>query len=75
MTGDVVDIAKSQLRGLAADDVVEHAGYPLATGNQFVRVIRDGRTVAAVEYTPDGQGGWLIAGSNSCEGSNIAPKD
>ena len=75
VTGDVVDIARSQLRGLAADDVVEHAGYPLATGNPFVRVIRDGRTVAAVEYTPDGQGGWLIVGSNSCEGSDIAPKD
>ena len=42
----------SQLRGLAAHDLVEHAGYPLATGNQFVRVIRDGRTVAAVEYAP-----------------------
>lgn len=75
VTGDVVDIARSQLRGLAATDVVERAGYPLATGNQFVRVIRDGRTVAAVEYTPDGQGGWLIVGSNSCEGSDIAPKD
>jgi hypothetical protein len=75
LTGDVVDIARSQLKGLAADDVVEHAGYPLATGNQFVRVVRDGRTVAAVEYTPDGQGGWLIVGSSSCEGSDIAPKD
>jgi len=75
LTGDVVDVARSQLQGLAAGDAVEHAGYPLATGNQFVRVIRDGRTVAAVEYTPDGQGGWLIVGSNSCEGSDIAPKD
>jgi hypothetical protein len=74
LKGDVVNIARTKLSGLALGDVVEHAGYPRAAGVQSVRVVRLGRVVAVLDFEADGRGGWLLAGTHACEGSGIDVK-
>jgi hypothetical protein len=74
LRGDVVDIARMKLDGLALGDVVEHAGYPKAAGEQSVRVVRLGRVVAVLDFVADGHGGWLIGGTHTCQGSNVTVK-
>ncbi len=68
--GRLVDVARSELRGLRAGDQVERAGYP-AGAEHLIRVVRDRRTVAALSYADDGQGGWLLMGSLACAGSGL----
>lgn len=68
--GRLVDVARSELRGLRADDQVERAGYP-AGAKHLIRVVRDRQTVAALSYADDGQGGWLLTGSRACAGSGL----
>jgi hypothetical protein len=51
---------------LREGDVVEVAGYPEAR-NRSVRIVRDDRVVALVEYRPVEGGGWLPDSSNHCE--------
>jgi hypothetical protein len=69
--GSLLDVARTELRGLQPGDVVEHAGYPQAAGDQFVRVVRHGEVVAVLGYADDGHGGWLLGGTRACPGSNI----
>ncbi len=69
--GSLLDVARTELRGLQSGDVVEHAGYPQAAGDQFVRVVRQGEVVAVLGYADDGHGGWLLGGTRACSGSNI----
>jgi len=69
--GSLLDVARTEFRGLEPGDVVEHAGYPQAAGNQLVRVVRHGEVVAVLEYTDDGHGGWLISVTRTCSGSNV----
>jgi hypothetical protein len=69
--GSLLDIARTELRGLEPGDDVEHAGYPRAAGDQQVRVVRAGQVVAVLHYADDGHGGWLLGGMRTCSGSNI----
>ena len=69
--GSLLDVARTELRGLQPGDVVEHAGYPQAAGNQLVRVVRRGEVVAVLGYADDGHGGWLLGGTQTCSGSKI----
>jgi len=69
--GALLDVARSELRGLQPSDVVERAGYPKAARTQWVRVVRDGHVVTVVGYLDDGHGGWLIGQTGSCSGSNV----
>lgn len=69
--GSLLDVARTELRGLQPGDVVEHAGYPQAAGDQLVRVVRQGQVVAVLGYADDGHGGWLIGGTRTCSGSNV----
>ena len=62
---DPVQSAKDHLSGLEPGDVVEVAGYPDAEIRQ-VRVVRDGEVVAVLEYSSDGQDGWLQSSGGSC---------
>ena len=49
-------------------DVVEAAGYPGRRGQRTVRVVRDGRVVAAVEHGR-AEGGWVQGGGyTACDG-------
>jgi hypothetical protein len=69
--GSLLAVARLELHGLRPGDVVEHAGYPLGTGDQLVRVVRGGQLVAVIGYVSDGHGGWLLSGTHACEGSEI----
>jgi hypothetical protein len=69
--GSLLDIARTELRGLEPGDVVEHAGYLHAAGNQLVRIVRHGQVVAVLEYADDGHGGWLIGGTRTCSDSHV----
>ena len=69
--GLLLDVARQELRGLKLGDTVERAGYAQAAGTALVRVVRQGRVVAALGYSGDGQGGWLIAGTQACPESKI----
>jgi hypothetical protein len=63
---DPVASARERLQGLEPDDLVEAAGYPEAQTPQ-VRVVRDGKVVAVVDFLDDGQGGWLLGGGEACD--------
>jgi hypothetical protein len=69
--GSLLDVARTELRGLEAGDLVERAGYPASDGDQLVRVVRAGRVVAVLGYADDGHGGWLIGMTRTCPGSNV----
>ena len=69
-TGDPVDIARRRLHGVRPEDVVERAGYPQAR-HAIVRVVRDGRPVAAATFQATAGGGWLLGGLDTCSGSGI----
>jgi hypothetical protein len=69
--GSVLDVARMELRGLRAGDLVEPAGYPTAAGERLVRVVRAGRIVAVLAYADDGHGGWLIGTTRMCPGAGI----
>ena len=66
--GAPVEVAERILeaRGvLEAGDVVEAAGYP-EQAETVVRLARDGETVAVVDLTSDGAGGWLPSTITAC---------
>lgn len=48
-------------------DVVEVAGYPESRDQKSVRVVREGRVVAVIEYFRE-SGGWLGSGYSACAG-------
>jgi hypothetical protein len=68
--GDPIAVARSQLQGMRPADIVESAGYP-ATAVRKVRVIRDSEIIAVGTYQPDGQGGWLLGGVETCSDAGI----
>jgi len=70
VVGDPVDLARAHFTGLRDTDIVERAGYPEST-IPVVRVVRDGETIATVEYEPDGQGGWLQGTVRRCTDADI----
>ena len=72
--GDLVANTRKHLRGLRPGDVVEAAGYR-ATQERKVRVTRGGEIILVATYTPDDYGGWLLGGTNICEGSGITWHD
>ena len=57
---------KDHLHGFEPGDVVDAAGYPEAETRQ-VRVVRDGESIAVVEFFPDRQSGPLQMSGNACE--------
>jgi hypothetical protein len=69
--GSLLDIARADLRGLEPIDLIEHAGYPRAGGDQLIRVVRAGQVVAVLQYADDGHGGWLLGGTRTCSGSGV----
>jgi hypothetical protein len=60
------DIVSGEVPGWRPEDVVETAGYPEAVP-RLVRVVRDGRIIAVLDYRDDGQGGWFYGGIEYCE--------
>jgi len=68
--GDVVAIARSQIKGRIRGDTVERAGY-VGAAQPKVRVVRHGTLLAVGTYMPDRAGGWLIDSTNVCSGSGI----
>ena len=68
--GNLVAVARRQIRGLRPDDTVEPAGYP-ATADREVRVVRGEETIAVGSYSPDGNGGWLLGGVTTCADTGI----
>lgn len=61
---DPLEAART-LDGILPTDAVELARYP-ESEPPMVRVVRDGKVVALFEYIPDGHGGWLLSGTESC---------
>jgi hypothetical protein len=70
--GDVLVVARGQIHGLRGGDRVERAGYVQSTEGPRVRVVRDGKAVAAAAYDSDGAGGWLLTTTSVCDGTGIA---
>ncbi len=67
--GDPVDLARSRFDdviGLTDDDVVERAGYP-ESDQPVVRLVRDGKTMATIDYRPADGGGWLEETFSRCD--------
>ena len=59
---DPVELTRRKFSGnLQRGDIVEAAGYPERRGQRTVRVVRDGRVVAAVEHGR-AKGGWVQGG-------------
>lgn len=69
--GLVIDVARRELRGLQNGDLVEPAGYPATTSEHLIRVVRGGATVAALAFSDDGLGGWLLVSTRACAGSGV----
>lgn len=63
-----VEIVRERMRGLKPDDVVERAGYP-EQSHAWVRVLRDDRVVALVNFGPIR---WSTV--SVCVDSGIRPK-
>ena len=59
-------VAASGEVDVAAGDVVELAGYPEDLDAPTVRVVRDGRVVAAVGLLPAEDDGWLVSTVTVC---------
>lgn len=59
-------VAASGEVDVAAGDVVELAGYPEDLDAPTVRVVRDGRVVAAVGLMPAEDDGWLVSTVTVC---------
>ena len=66
--GDVVEMVRRGLSDrLREGDTVELAGYPKSRDSRTVRVVREGRVVAAVAFFAD-SGGWLEDSTSNCAG-------
>jgi hypothetical protein len=68
--GEPEELARENLRGLNENDEIVTLGYPEA---QFrsVGVVREGKTVAVVSFSPTEDGGWQIGGYSNCDSSRI----
>jgi hypothetical protein len=64
--GEPVDIARDVLVGLESSDEVIAVGYPEAEFPQ-VAVLRDGKQVAHLRYSPAEKGEWLLGGYSACD--------
>ena len=71
--GDPVEMVRRRFsKHIKEGDVVEVAGYPeistsqIAGDSRYVRVVRDGKVVAVMEYFREG-GGWLEGAYSACE--------
>lgn len=60
------ELAPQEVPGWRPGDVIERAGYPEASP-RLVRVVRDGRVVAVLDYRDDDRGGWYYGGVTYCE--------
>lgn len=58
-------VQRLKILGLRPGDSIERAGYPGAT-LPIVRVVREGKTVAAVGLTPSPKDGWHVDTTSSC---------
>jgi hypothetical protein len=69
---DPVKLARKNLKGLRPNDTLELAGYPEHPVG--VRVVREGRTVAVVDFERTQDGGLLVAGGSGCseDGVNVS---
>jgi len=66
--GDPAEIVRAESEArLEPGDVVELAGYPEARDAPVVRIVRDGRTIAAVTLLQSDDGGWLISTTSNCD--------
>jgi hypothetical protein len=65
-----VELARDHFQGLLPTDVVELAGYPEAQ-DPVVRVVRDGATIATIEYFQATDGGWLEDSVSRCTDADI----
>jgi hypothetical protein len=66
--GNPVDMTRRRFsEEIEEGDVVEVAGYPESRGERTVRVVREGRVVAVIEYLRE-SGGWLGGGYSACAG-------
>jgi hypothetical protein len=68
--GDPVELARQHFQGLLPTDVVELAGYA-DEGDPIVRVVRDGATIATIEYFQAQDGGWLEDSVSRCTDADI----
>ena len=69
--GDLLGVARQQIKGLRIGDQVEPAGY-VGSLEPRVRVVNDGTTVAVAGYRSDGADGWLLTNTSVCAGSGIS---
>jgi hypothetical protein len=66
--GDPVELVRRRFsEEIESGDVVEVASYPKSREQRTVRVVREGRVVAVVEYFRE-SGGWLDSGYSACAG-------
>ena len=68
--GDPEAIAREQLKGLEEGDRIFTSGYPEAEYRE-VAVERNGEVVALLNYSPSGDGGWILGGYSACPSSGI----
>jgi hypothetical protein len=68
--GEPEEIAREQIEGLKDEDEIVTLGYP---ESQFrsVGIVRDGKTIAAVSFSPTEDGGWQIGGYSNCDSAHI----
>lgn len=63
---DPIDAVRA-FAGVEPSDVVEYAGYPLASDG--VRIVRAGEVIALVRLDRAERGGWVVSSVESCPGS------
>jgi len=72
VAADPTDAARAYLEPLLREgDEVESAGYPEVIP-PLVRVVREGQTVATLEFVEVEHGGWTVARVSSCSEFGIA---
>ena len=67
---DPVDLARTAIAGLRADDVVER-GDPAELGTA-VQIVRAGEVIGSLTYVSDGKGAWLLVGGTLCAALGIS---
>lgn len=65
---DPIDAVRA-FAGVEASDVVEYAGYPLAS--DALRIVRAGKVVALVRLDRAERGGWVVSSVELCRGSGL----
>ena len=64
------EIARSEVRNLQPDDVVEYVGYP-EQKERSVRIVRDGKVLMVVGFEEVEDGGLIISGSSRCPETDL----